>query len=59
MKTKQLDNGILNNYATEPDIYYAAYPSFEEQQNYRLQGAIATILVTALICASLTVTAIS
>ncbi len=59
MKTQQLDNGILNNYATEPDMYYASYPSPQEQDNYKFQGAIATILVTALICASLTVTAIS
>ncbi len=49
MYTTQLDNGTLNNYATEPDLYYAVYPSPEQRRNYALQGAIATLFVTALV----------
>ena len=41
------DKGILNNYAVEPAIYTAEYPSPEQQERFALQGAIA-ILVVAL-----------
>jgi hypothetical protein len=40
------DRGILNNYANEPQMYYAEYPSVNQQQRYATQGAIATLLVT-------------
>jgi hypothetical protein len=43
------DKGILNNYATEPKVYFANYPSKEQQNSYVLQGAIATLFVTALV----------
>ena len=46
--TTQLDNGILNNYAKEPQMYYAVYPSPEQQRNYAQQAAFATLLITAL-----------
>jgi hypothetical protein len=49
------DRGILNNYATEPKIHYTAYPSSEQQARYALQGAIATIFVTALVLIAFTV----
>lgn len=39
------ERGIFNNYAAEPSIYYAEYPSQEQQQRYALQGAIATLFV--------------
>ncbi len=55
MYTSQIDNGILNAYATEPETYYAVYPSPEQRRNYALQGAIATLFVTALILTSLAV----
>ncbi|MGA7934139.1 MAG: ssl1498 family light-harvesting-like protein [Kovacikia sp.] len=47
--------GLLNNYATEPEIYYAEFPSPEQQRRYALQGAIATLFVTALILTSFAV----
>jgi hypothetical protein len=53
--TTQLDNGILNNYAVEPEMYAATYPSPEQQQRYALQGAMATLLVAALVLVSLAV----
>ncbi|NEQ47160.1 MAG: ssl1498 family light-harvesting-like protein [Leptolyngbya sp. SIOISBB] len=55
MYTTQLDNGVLNAYAVEPEMYLAAYPSPEQQQRYALQGAIATLLVTGLFLVSLAV----
>ena len=49
MYTTINESGILNNYANEPQIYCATYPSQEEQRQYAVQGAFATLLVTALI----------
>ena len=53
--TTQLDNGTLNNYATEPEMSYAEYPSLYEQKRYLKQAAIATLLVTAMIFISFVV----
>jgi hypothetical protein len=43
------EQGLLNNYAVEPPIYYAEYPSEEQQNRYALQAAIAALFVTAVI----------
>ena len=43
------EEGILNNYALEPKISYATYPSLEQQRRYALQGAVAVLLVTSLL----------
>lgn len=40
------EEGILNNYATEPAVYFAQSPSPEQQQQYAFQGAIAILFVT-------------
>jgi hypothetical protein len=40
------EDGILNNYAIEPTVYFATYPSLEQQQRYALQGAIAALLIS-------------
>ena len=40
------DEGIINNYATEPDLYMANYPSAEQQKRYAFLGAGATLLIT-------------
>jgi hypothetical protein len=53
MYTTINEDGILNNYATEPEVYYAAYPSSEEQRKYAFQGAIATLFLTAIILVAL------
>ncbi len=39
----------INNYNTEPDVYYAEFPSPEQRSRYALQGGIAILLVTALL----------
>ncbi|MDF5707540.1 MAG: ssl1498 family light-harvesting-like protein [Nostoc sp. S4] len=48
-------NRILNNYPNEPQVYCAEYPATWEQPNYVIQGAIATMLVTALVLVSFAV----
>ena len=53
--TIQRDNGILNNYAVEPKVYFASYPSPEQQQRYALQGAFATLFVSTLVLVALAV----
>ncbi|MDJ0573511.1 MAG: ssl1498 family light-harvesting-like protein [Pleurocapsa sp. MO_192.B19] len=53
--TTQLDNGTLNNYAVEPKMNYAEYPSLYEQKRYIKQAAIATFLVSALVFISFVV----
>ncbi|MEM7761508.1 MAG: ssl1498 family light-harvesting-like protein [Cyanobacteria bacterium P01_A01_bin.40] len=40
------DEGIINNYATEPDMSLANYPSPEQQKRYVFLGAGATLLIT-------------
>ena len=55
MYTTQLGNGTLNNYAVEPKMTYAEYPAVYEQRRYIVQGAIAALLVTALILTSFAV----
>ncbi|NEP57437.1 MAG: ssl1498 family light-harvesting-like protein [Symploca sp. SIO2G7] len=47
--------GVLNNYATEPQMYYADYPSLFQQRRYALLGAFATLFVTALMLTALAV----
>ena len=47
--------GLTNNYAVEPILYYAQFPSVEQQRRYAFQGAIATLFVTALFLTSFAV----
>ncbi|MCC5639749.1 ssl1498 family light-harvesting-like protein [Nostoc sp. CHAB 5844] len=49
MYTTVNEDGVLNNYATEPQMYYSEYPAIWEQRRYVIQGAVATVLVTALV----------
>ncbi len=53
MYTTINESGILNNYANEPQMYYANYPNEQEQRQYAVQGAFATLLVTTLILVAL------
>ena len=55
MYTTISEEGILNNYAPELPIYYAEYPSQEQQRRYALQGAIATLFVGFLVLTTLAV----
>ncbi|BAU05006.1 photosystem II assembly protein Psb34 [Fischerella sp. NIES-3754] len=49
MYTTVNEEGILNNYVTEPQMYYAEYPAIWQQRRYLLQGAVATIFVNTLV----------
>ncbi len=40
------ETGLMNNYAVEPAIYPAEYPSYEQQQQYIRQAATAALFVT-------------
>jgi hypothetical protein len=58
MYTTVTEEGILNNYAPETQIYYAEYPSQEQQRRYAFQGAIATLLVSFLVLTTLAASSI-
>ena len=55
MYTTQLDNGTLNAYAVEPQVYFATPPSPQQRQRYVLQAGLAVLLVTGLMTVALTV----
>jgi hypothetical protein len=55
MYTTTNENGQLNNYAIEPDMYLASYPAPEQQNRYALQGGIATLFVMSLVFVALSV----
>jgi hypothetical protein len=55
MQTTRDERGILNNFATEPNVYFAEAPSPTQQRNYLIQGALATALVSGLVGLALTV----
>jgi hypothetical protein len=57
MYTTVTEDGILNNYATEPKMYYAEYPSFEQQRRYAQLGGLAVLLVSAVILVAVSVSA--
>lgn len=47
MTTVSDENGIINNFAKEPAMYYAEEPSKKEQRGFILWGAIASIVIGA------------
>ncbi|MDZ8050540.1 MAG: photosystem II assembly protein Psb34 [Aulosira sp. ZfuVER01] len=55
MYTTVNEDGVLNNYAIEPQISYAEYPTIWEQRKYLLQAGFATLLVTTLVLVGLSV----
>ena len=48
MYTTVNETGQLNNYATEPEMYFASYPAPEQQRRYLLQGGLAILFIGAL-----------
>lgn len=49
------DKGILNNYAVEPQVYVAEYPSVDKQRSYAIQGAVAFVLISLLVLTAFSV----
>ncbi|MGG6296000.1 photosystem II assembly protein Psb34 [Leptolyngbya sp. AN02str] len=41
--------GLSNNYAVEPAMYYSVFPSPEQARQYAFQAAVATLLVAGLV----------
>lgn len=46
------DEGLLNNYAVEPEVYPSEYPSSRQQRRYIVLGAGAALFVVALVLIS-------
>jgi hypothetical protein len=55
MYTTVNEDGILNNYATEPKVYFSEYPAVWEQRKYFVQGIFAALLVTTLVLVAFSV----
>jgi hypothetical protein len=55
MYTTVNEDGILNNYAAEPQVYYAEYPAIWEQRKYLLQSVFATLIITTLVLVAFSV----
>ena len=55
MITTADENGVWNNYASEPEVYFATYPSPEQQGRYWFQGGLAVLLVSTLTMIALSV----
>ena len=49
------NEGLLNNYAVEPNMYYAEFPSEWQQQRYAFQGAVATLFVALVLFTAISV----
>ncbi len=54
MYTKD-ETGVMNNYAVEPEMYFAVYPSVEQRRSYLFQGAVAILLVATTLLTALAV----
>ncbi|MEA5553025.1 ssl1498 family light-harvesting-like protein [Anabaena cylindrica UHCC 0172] len=53
MYTTTNEEGILNNYANEPKLYYAEYPTKQQQNSYAFQGAVAVLFITSIVLIAL------
>ena len=53
MYTTTNEIGILNNYSKEPKLYYAEFPTKEQQSRYAFQGTVAVLFVTSIILIAL------
>ena len=49
MTTISDENGIINNFAKEPAMYYAEEPTSQDQRSYIGWGAIALTLIAGFI----------
>ena len=59
MYTTVNESGQLNNYANEPEMYYAYYPSNWEQSQYVKLGALAAAFVGVVLMTAVVVTSIA
>jgi hypothetical protein len=47
MYTTTDENGILNNFASEPKMYLAESPTEQQQRRYIFQGVIGILIIAA------------
>jgi len=45
MTTISDENGIINNFAKEPKMYYAEAPDSQQQRTYLIWGTVASVVV--------------
>ncbi|MEL6495554.1 MAG: ssl1498 family light-harvesting-like protein [Cyanobacteria bacterium J06623_7] len=55
MTTVSDENGIINNFAQEPTMYYAEAPDSQAQRSYLIWGAIAAVVVAGSVLAAFAV----
>ena len=55
MYTTVGNDGLMNNYAVEPKMYYAEFPSEWQQKQYLFQGTIAFGFIALTILTALSV----
>ena len=53
MITTKDETGVWNNYASEPQVYFAEYPSPEAQRQYWTFAGVSVLLVSSLIMVAL------
>jgi hypothetical protein len=53
MITTQDETGVWNNYASEPPVYFATYPSPEKQRQYWTFAGFSILLISSLMMVAL------
>jgi hypothetical protein len=49
MHTTKDEQGLLNNFAVEPKMYYSQEPTGKQKRNYFIQGALGFILLAGVV----------
>ena len=55
MTTTTDEQGIINNFAKEPTMYYAQAPSLQAQRRYIFLGAIGAMVIAVSVLAAVVV----
>jgi hypothetical protein len=53
------ENGILNNFAKEPQMYTAEQPDSSEKRNYAIFGVLAFLLVAGIVAVAVYASGVS
>ncbi len=59
MYTTTNETGQLNNYAKEPKMYYAHYPTLWEQRRYAQLGGVAVLFLGVMLAVSFAASAVA
>lgn len=55
MATIKDEQGLLNNFATEPKVYQAVEPTSKQQRLYLITGTLSALLVASVVAISFVV----